>query len=379
LPTAPPNPLRGIKLQEKTLTIVIPHFNQGKILPRAVASVLGSGIIDIEIIIVDDGSTDGSESILAALERAHRSIRVIRHAKNEGAPAALNTGLAEARGRYISFLGADDFVLPDLYQTMISRLEQNSAAALACSHVAIVDVDGCVRGIRPFTAPAFCEQFVSPEIVRRRIVNSDNWIGGTSSVYRTDLIRNIGGYEVELGAFCDGFVSRVLAFTHGFIFVPGVYGVWQISPGSLSASSILDRDKRVRLIALIQERLVHSPIGKIAPDYPAIYARRLRFNAARMHFFWYRKNSDPAEIAEAAGIAGFDHKMLAHIRGLIGFNYVGRVFAISWLAIRLRPFAPVPLVLHLIQNLIIARRARRRVKDALVEVETSSAKLVGGR
>ena len=214
-----------MKTQEKTLTVVIPHFNQSTVLPRAVASVLGSGQTDIEIIIVDDGSADASKPILAALEHAHRSIRVIRHAENEGAPAALNTGLAEARGRYISFLGADDFVLPTLYSTMISRLEQNPAPALACGHIAIVDINGRMRGIRPFVAPAFSEQYLSPETVRNLIVNSDNWICNTSAIYRTESIRNAGGYDGSLGPFCDGFVSRVLAFTHGFIFVPGVHGV----------------------------------------------------------------------------------------------------------------------------------------------------------
>ena len=377
--SARPNSLPEIDLQEKLLTIVIPHFNQSKILPRAVASVLGSTQTDIEIIIVDDGSADGSEPVLAVLEHAHPSIRIIRSTKNEGAPAALNTGLAQARGRYISFLGADDFVLPTLYSTMVSRLEQNPSAALACGHVAIIDINGRVRGIRPFTAPAFHEQFLSPETVRQRIRSSDNWICNTSAVYRTELIRNVGGYDVSLGPFCDGFLSRVLAFTHGFIFVPGVHGVWQVSPGSLSASSILDRGERAQLIASVQERLTNSPIGQIAPDYAAIYARRLRFSAVRMHFFWYGENSDPMVIAEAAGDIGLDRKILVLIRSLVGFGYVGRVLALSWLAIRMRPFPPVSLLLHLIQYLIVARPASRKVKDALSDLEISSAKLVGRR
>src|SRR6266446_6984953 len=97
---------------EKRLTVVIPHFNQKDFLPRAVASILEGETREIEIIIVDDGSTDDSEPTLGALEAVNPLITVIRGKTNQGAPAALNTGLAAARSRYVTFLGADDFVLP---------------------------------------------------------------------------------------------------------------------------------------------------------------------------------------------------------------------------------------------------------------------------
>src|SRR5437868_4817840 len=106
-------------LPEKRLTVVIPHFNQKDFLPRAVASVLHGETDEIEIIIVDDGSTDGSGPTLTDLEAVNPLVTVIRGETNQGAPAALNTGLAAARGRYVSFLGADDFVLPNLYMPLV--------------------------------------------------------------------------------------------------------------------------------------------------------------------------------------------------------------------------------------------------------------------
>ena len=108
---------------EKRLTVVIPHFNQKDFLPRAVASILQGETGEIEIIIVDDGSTDGSESVLAALEAASPLITVIRCETNQGTPAALNIGLAAARGGYVTFLGADDLVLPNLYAPLSRALD----------------------------------------------------------------------------------------------------------------------------------------------------------------------------------------------------------------------------------------------------------------
>src|SRR6202171_1390571 len=81
---------------EKRLTVVIPHFNQKNFLPRAVASILEGEIGEIEIIIVDDGSTDGSDPVLAALEAVSPLITVIRGKINQGVLKALNTGLAAA-------------------------------------------------------------------------------------------------------------------------------------------------------------------------------------------------------------------------------------------------------------------------------------------
>jgi len=108
---------------ERLLTVVIPHFNQKDFLPRAVASVLNGETREIEIIIVDDGSTDDSEPTLAALEAMNPFITVIRGKVNRGAPAALNTGLAAVRSRYVSFLGADDLVLPNLYMPLLRALD----------------------------------------------------------------------------------------------------------------------------------------------------------------------------------------------------------------------------------------------------------------
>src|SRR5216683_1021727 len=137
------------------LTVVIPHFNQKDFLPRAVASVLSGESRGIEIIIVDDGSTDGSGPTLAALEAVNPLVTVIRSKTNQGAPAALNLGLAAARGRYVTFLGADDLVLPNLYAPLSRALDGHPTAALGCSQLAIFGSDGSIRGVRPITPPSF--------------------------------------------------------------------------------------------------------------------------------------------------------------------------------------------------------------------------------
>jgi len=176
--------------------LLSPHFNHKDFLPRVVASILNGETRGIEIIIVDDGSTDGSEPTLTALEAVNPLITVIRSKTNQGVAAAMNTGLASARSRYVSFLGADDFVLPNLYIPLLRALDDKPAASLACSEVAIVGSDGSLRGIRPITPPAFCTEYLDPQTICRRIESTDNWICSTSPVFRTSRRRATSNWRM---------------------------------------------------------------------------------------------------------------------------------------------------------------------------------------
>jgi glycosyltransferase involved in cell wall biosynthesis len=361
---------------EKLLTVVIPHFNQKDFLPRAVASVLSGETRDIEIIIVDDGSTDDGERTLAALEAMNPLITVIRSKTNQGAPAALNTGLAAARSHYVTFLGADDFVMPDLYMPLVRALDEHPAAALACSQLAIVGSDGSLRGIRPITPPAFWTEYLDPETICRRIESTDNWICSTTAVFRTDPLRAAGGFDAALGVFCDIIVARILAFQHGFVYVPGVRAVFRVAPSTLSASTLLDQGENIRQLAIARQRLSTSIVGQLAPDYPDLFARRLRFSAARLQLVWNRRNADPRVIAEVAGGADTDIKALRAIRQTIGFGAMGRAFAVSWLTLRLRPFSPLYLIVHLLRNWFTFIRNRRRIMEWIRQMEDARREMV---
>jgi len=346
---------------ERLLTVVIPHFNQKDFLPRAVASVLDGETRELEIIIVDDGSTDDCEPTLAVLEAMHPFITVIRCKVNRGAPAALNTGLAAARTRYVSFLGADDLVLPNLYMPLLRALDEHPAAALACSQIAIVAGDGSLRGIRPVTPPSFRAEYLDPQTICRRIASTDHWICSTTAVFRTDLLRAAGGFDLTLGVFCDIIVARILAFQHGFIYVPGIRAVFRVAASTLSGSTRLDQNENTRQLEIALERLSTSIVGQLAPGYPDLFARRMRFSAARLQLVWKGRNADPDAIVKAAGGTKTDMKALTAIRQTIGFGMTGRLFAVGWLTFRLRPFSPLYLIVHSLRNRFTFIRNRRRV------------------
>jgi glycosyltransferase involved in cell wall biosynthesis len=360
---------------EKLLSVVIPHYNQRDFLPRAVASILRGEPCDLEIIIVDDGSTDNSEPVLAALEVTSPLITVIRCKTNRGVAAALNTGLAAARGRYVTFLGADDLVLPNLYAPLSRALDNHPAAALGCSQLAIFGSDGSIRGVRPITPPSFHAEYLDPQTIRDRIQRTDHWISSTTAVFRTDLLRAAGGFDRTLGVFCDIIVARLLAFQYGFVYLPGIRAAFRVDAGTLSGSTLLDQNENIRQLAVARERLSTSIVGRLAPDYPDLFARRLRFSGARLQLVWHGRNADPGVIVKVAGGAETDMKALTTIRQTVGFGIVGRVLALCWLTFRLRPFSPLYLIAHSLRNWFMLMRNRRRIADWIDQMDNARKEL----
>src|SRR4051812_49228619 len=89
-----------------TVSIIIPAYNARSFIERALQSAFAQEIQNAEIIVVDDGSTDGTRELVAGY--AGRGVRLICHQQRAGASAARNTGIAIARGEYVAFLDADD-------------------------------------------------------------------------------------------------------------------------------------------------------------------------------------------------------------------------------------------------------------------------------
>ena len=90
------------------VSVIIPAYNRGKYIERALASVLAQTYADLEAIVVDDGSEDDTLPVIETYARKDSRIRLIKHAKRKGAQAARNTGIFAATGKWIAFLDSDD-------------------------------------------------------------------------------------------------------------------------------------------------------------------------------------------------------------------------------------------------------------------------------
>lgn len=100
------------------ISVIIPVYNSARWLPRCLDSVCGQTLENIEIICVDDGSSDDSPAILEAYARRDPRIRLHRLGTNRGVSTARNTGMAAARGEWLSFVDSDDFMLRSFYEDL---------------------------------------------------------------------------------------------------------------------------------------------------------------------------------------------------------------------------------------------------------------------
>lgn len=122
------------------VSVVVPVFNRETVVGEAVASLRRQTIQDIEIIVVDDGSSDASAE--AAEGAGGKRVRVIRHSTNRGIPAARNTGLEAARGEYVAWLDSDDLARPERLERQASFLARHPDVALVGASAGRLGADG---------------------------------------------------------------------------------------------------------------------------------------------------------------------------------------------------------------------------------------------
>jgi glycosyltransferase involved in cell wall biosynthesis len=104
------------------ISVIMPIYNAEKYLERSIGAVLGQSYENLEVILVDDGSTDNSGKIIDEFKKADTRIKVI-HQRNQGSSSARNAGISVSTGKYISFVDSDDWIECDMYQKLYSLAE----------------------------------------------------------------------------------------------------------------------------------------------------------------------------------------------------------------------------------------------------------------
>ena len=123
------------------LSILVPVYNTEKYLKRCVESLLSQSVKDYEVILVDDGSTDGSGSICDEFARKDSRVRVI-HQENAGLSAARLAGIRASCGAYLGFVDSDDYVESDFYEHLLAPIQQDPSIEVSIGGLMKDEMDG---------------------------------------------------------------------------------------------------------------------------------------------------------------------------------------------------------------------------------------------
>jgi len=194
----------------------MPVFNGQRYVDEAIASVVGQGFDDFEFVIIDDGSIDDTPSILAAWAQRDARILVHRSPRNEGISAALNRGLAFARGEYVVRQDADDLCLAGRIAKQVAVLDADSSVVLVSAGYELIGSDGRSRGLRMRLGP--------PPVIEY-LMNFSNAVGGHGQVmFRRATVLGLGNYRLEF-EFSQDYDLWSRLMRHGQVVVLPIVGM----------------------------------------------------------------------------------------------------------------------------------------------------------
>lgn len=192
-------------MAEPLVSVVMPTYERAALVSRAVHSVLGQTMPDLELLVVDDGSTDGTPEVLGGCADPRLRALCTEH---RGVSAARNHALAHARGELVAYLDTDNLWSPQFLEVMTGELRPTDVAAYSGRHLFLMDgplLDARVVARRTHS-PAY-----NPAALLR-----GNSIDLNVLVHRRELVEEVGGFDEELRRLVDWDLVARIALRHPF-------------------------------------------------------------------------------------------------------------------------------------------------------------------
>lgn len=222
------------KPNDYKLSVVIPAYNAQKFISRCISSALASDLKEIEVIAVDDGSTDETKDILSWYENMYPQFFKKIFKKNGGAAEARNYGIAESKGHYIAFIDSDDMIRPDAYSIMYDSL-QKTGADIAIGRLYKVDND---KYYVRHTLPLPVYKAINPEeYLRLLFTQTYNNVAVWNKMYRTKLVQE---HPIPLLSYEDvSWTPYILSWADSLCYVDKVCVEWDRKIRSFTLSNEL--------------------------------------------------------------------------------------------------------------------------------------------
>lgn len=174
-------------MRGKTISVIIPAYNVEKYIRRCLDSVVNQTYEDLEIVVVNDGSTDRTGEIIREYEERFPGKVCLYEKENGGQSSARNLGIEKAAGEYIGFVDSDDFISAQMYEKLYDEAEKNGCDIVTCGYYGCEAATGLVTGYQTGYKGEFNRSIYENPLILR--VNAPYpW----NKLYRADLLRRAG-------------------------------------------------------------------------------------------------------------------------------------------------------------------------------------------
>ncbi len=221
-----------------TASVIMAAYNHAGYIAQAISSVLAQSWQNLELIVVDDGSTDRTREVVASFDDPR--VRYI-YQENQGQGGARNTGIAHARGGYVCFLDDDDLWLPDRLETALAILQPHPEAGALYAAYQAIDSEGNYL-------PQVTCRVVAPERMYDTLVEG-GWFPPLVVTVRKTVLDAVGPLDPSLRGNDDWELWLRIARQYDFVGIPDIVALYRVHGGGLSANTEHMLHDKIKAIA----------------------------------------------------------------------------------------------------------------------------------
>lgn len=256
----------------KTLSVVVVNFNHAIYLRECLDAILTQSWRPLEVIIVDDASTDNSCDIVKQYQQHHSHVTLIVLEQNSGGPQKpLQIGLQRAKGDYVALCAADDIVQPGFFEQTMACLTKHPELGLCSTDFTVFPDQKPYVFEQISLSPSKIDQIFYPEQLVQVCAQSIFVIPSQTTIYKRDLVLQYGSYDASLKSIGDFYLNYQIALRHPVAHIPLPLGAYRMVSASYGRRFRFNFRQRSRLYltlldkirkedSLFQERLKKSGI-----------------------------------------------------------------------------------------------------------------------
>jgi glycosyltransferase involved in cell wall biosynthesis len=248
------------------ISIIVPVYNISKYLERCINSIIAQSYENLEIILVDDGSTDNSGEICDVYKAKDNRIKVI-HKTNNGLSSARNTGLSVIKGEYVGFVDGDDFIDKYMYEILVKAISDNEADIVQTGYHHNYE-NGNIADTREFKEATYNN---SDDMFKAFFEEENIHVGVWIKLYKSEIFKNVRFLDIHASEDY-AILPDILNECKKFVVIAGAFYNYVHNPKSITKDKVSLNIIKSRLVAPLYVMQCVEKINKNFISYAYRYA-----------------------------------------------------------------------------------------------------------